>query len=219
MKPDHHCYHCYCTINSEHRGWGCTQDGGEERGKNPSRSSRAPVLLSLRAECVGMLSASFHWSYWMEFFFLVFHAEVSSGAWGQASKTAPRSGLAPINVLAHNGAWQARLWPSQLLGAQPSDRATPAQVSREGRVKFFKLNGKCCYFTPCECIAIFCDLYFARPSSLASGRSLRERVAWDWLVLPTCRVFHFCYMFKWKILSLIVYWTSLFQIVNFISKS
>lgn len=34
---------------------------GKEEENNPSRSSRAPVLLSLRAECVGMLSASFHW--------------------------------------------------------------------------------------------------------------------------------------------------------------
>lgn len=34
---------------------------GKKGEKKPSRSSRAPVLLSLRAECVGMLSASFHW--------------------------------------------------------------------------------------------------------------------------------------------------------------
>lgn len=85
----------------------------EKKGKKKKKPSRAPVLLSLRAECVGMLSASFHWpplnGVLFFFFFLLFHTVVSFRARGQASKTAPRAGLAPINVLAHNGARQARL--------------------------------------------------------------------------------------------------------------
>lgn len=154
------------------------EDAPKTVGKKKKSPAGPPALLCSSLweqnvlECsLPLFTGPFEWS----LFFLVFHTEVSSGAWGQASKTAPRAGLAPINVLAHNGAWQARLWPAQLFRAQPSDCATPAQVSREGRAKFFKPNGKCCYFTPCECIAIFFVIFILRGPVLQARAALLEK--------------------------------------------
>lgn len=48
---------------------------------------------------------------------LVFHTKVSFGVPGQATKTASRRGLGPINIFVHKSHWQLNRRPGGLLGS------------------------------------------------------------------------------------------------------